>query len=255
MSQLDRFISELDRDLAWRKKEVSSFLAMHNETNSELILKACILLLYSHWEGFVKNASKRYLYFISKKKLDVEVLTNNFKAIRLKGFARNVQDSRNTLTLSNELKLIAMIAGNERKKFVLPSGFLSENDSENIIDTAGNLNYEIFRNISNILGVGEKYCIKTKSHYIDVALLKNRNKIAHGNKVGSSYCGEDDFDFSERRFSQLKELIFTLINNVSDDLKSYAEYGFFLEAKAAERELYAIESSLSLEKELKAIFE
>jgi hypothetical protein len=254
MSKLDRLFDGLDSDLAWRKKEVSSLYIMLRENNSELILKSCILLLYSHWEGFVKNASKLYIFFVSKKKIKVALLSNNFKAICLKGHAKNVDDTRNCLTLSNEIKLLSLISGCEDKLFTLSGTFLNDGSGGDIIDTAGNLSYEVFRNIMHVLGIDEKNSIKTKSHYIDSMLLRNRNKIAHGNKSKLYADDSDDFEIDTEQFYRLKKLIFSLMDNLSLELKSHAENDFYLNNKSGEKAVFSEENDIELQKNLHAIF-
>lgn len=254
MSNLDRLFNSLDSDLAWRKKEVSNLFSMLNESNSELMLKSCILLLYSHWEGFVKNASKRYILFVSKKKIKVVLLSDNFKAMCLKGYAKNVDESQNCLTLSNEIELLSLISGDKEKIFTLSGTFLSEGNGNDIIDTAGNLNYEVFSNIMKILGIDEKSSIKTKSHYIDSTLLRNRNKIAHGNKSKLYRDDNDEFEIDAEQFNLLKRLIFSLMDNLADELKSHAENDFYLNDKSGERMAFSKNNDTELKKSLNAIF-
>lgn len=253
MSGLDKLFDELDSDLTWRKKEVLNLFSMLNDSNSNLLLKICVLLLYSHWEGYVKNASKRYLLFVAKKKIKVELLTDNFKAICLKGYAKNVYESRNSLTLSNEIKLLSLISGSEEKVFKLLGTFLNEKNGSDIIDTAGNLSYEIFNNIMRVVGIEEKACIKTKSHYIDSNLLKNRNKVAHGNKSKLFKDDDNEFELDAAEFDTLKKVIFCLLDNLSGELKTHAENNFYLYEKMKEKILFSKKSQQDLKKNLSSI--
>ena len=45
----------LDEDLGWRKVEISDLLFLAKETQKEVVLKSVILLLYAHWEGYIKK--------------------------------------------------------------------------------------------------------------------------------------------------------------------------------------------------------
>jgi hypothetical protein len=60
----------LDEDLGWRKVEISDLLFLAKETQKEVVLKSVILLLYAHWEGYIKKSSKLYIKYISEKKLN-----------------------------------------------------------------------------------------------------------------------------------------------------------------------------------------
>ena len=59
----------LDEDLGWRKVEISDLLFLAKETQKEVVLKSVILLLYAHWEGYIKKSSKLYIKYISEKKI------------------------------------------------------------------------------------------------------------------------------------------------------------------------------------------
>lgn len=54
----DQFEKGLVDDLTWRKKELTAlmFIAKKNE-HEEAILKSIILLLYAHWEGYIKKVA------------------------------------------------------------------------------------------------------------------------------------------------------------------------------------------------------
>lgn len=66
---IDQFEDYIDDDLAWRKLEISQlFMILNTVESKEIIGKSMILLLYAHWEGFIKNSSKCYLKYVSDKK-------------------------------------------------------------------------------------------------------------------------------------------------------------------------------------------
>lgn len=53
--RIEEFQDFLDRDLAWRKLEISQlFMILNTVESKEIIGKSMILLLYAHWEGFIK---------------------------------------------------------------------------------------------------------------------------------------------------------------------------------------------------------
>lgn len=64
----EQFENLLDEDLAWRKVEISELLLLAKESEKETIFKSLILLLYAHWEGYIKKSSKLYIKYISEEK-------------------------------------------------------------------------------------------------------------------------------------------------------------------------------------------
>lgn len=100
---VESFVELINEDLLWRKKEISDLLFLHNNENSLLILKSAILLMYSHWEGYVKNIAKQYIILISDLDLELNKLGFNFEAIDIKGDIRECFKSSDSLNLINEI--------------------------------------------------------------------------------------------------------------------------------------------------------
>lgn len=103
---VESFVDLINEDLLWRKKEISDLLFLHNNENSLLILKSAILLMYSHWEGYVKNISKQYIILISDLDLELNKLGFNFEAIDIKGDIRECFKSSDSLNLINEINFL-----------------------------------------------------------------------------------------------------------------------------------------------------
>jgi hypothetical protein len=225
MAKTVSLIDKLEADLGWRKKEVTNLLLLENEHNQLLILKSTLLLLYSHWEGFVKNASKAYLDHVSNKKINIDDLTDNFKAITLKGLIKEVEKSSDTLTLSNELKFISKINGNTSKPFTVKKGFSEQEKDKSIINTKDNLSLNVFKSILHIVGIDYDDSIDTKSKFIDEKLLESRNKVAHGTKIEKE---DAQFDLSLEDLKEVKDVIFFLMDCLSDDLIYFAYSEFYL---------------------------
>ena len=237
---IDSFSNSIDEDIVWRKKEISNLMLIHDDEYSELIVKSLVLLVYSHWEGCVKNLCKEYLRYVSKQKISISDLTDNYQAIALKGRIQQMMDSQDSLTMSNELTVIEIMKGYTDKKFKIK---LSDND-KTVINTQSNLNYDIFQSLLNIIGLREKSCLATKKQYLDEKLLKNRNKIAHGNKFISGY---DEFDLDIESLKSIKDLIFVVIDSLASDLKYYVENELYLSENSDEITEYNLESNENLE--------
>ena len=76
------------------------------------------------------------------------------------------------------------------------------------------------------MGINERPCITSRKKYIDAKLLNNRNKIAHGNKVDGD---EEDFDIDTDELKLIKDFVFTIMENLKDDLVYYSENELFLD--------------------------
>jgi len=225
MRDLGKLISSVDEDIAWRKKEVAKIISMDNESDSELIVKLSLLLLYSHWEGCVKNLCKLYLSYVSDLSINLSDLTENYKAIALKGKIKEMFNSRDSLTMTSELSFIKFLDGADQEIFKVSNNFSKSDKDTSIINTKSNLNYKVFTSFLEIIGIGRKECLQTQEQYIDVKLLGNRNKIAHGNKI-QAY--DRDFDMNIESVKKIKALIFSIINSLASDIKYYAENQCFL---------------------------
>ena len=225
---LDSLLNHLDEDLTWRKREITKLLFLHNEDNSLIVIKSSILLLYSHWEGYIKNSCKQYLIYISDKNIKVSNLTKNFEAIALKGMVNEVYSSKDTLTLLNEIKLLEKIEIGTHKKFNVPQDIIEEKNKD-FINTKDNLSLKVFNSFLNIVGIGTIPIIPTRDKYIDEELLNQRNAISHGSKVDPNSI---EFNLELTDIMVLKDFIFLLMDHVKDELLTYSENEYYLKVNS-----------------------
>jgi len=158
---LDNFLDALDEDLGWRKKEISELFGLCQSQDIEVLRKSTLLMIYSHWEGFIKNASKSYLSYVSGLQIKLGTLTINYKTIDLKGVISSCYQSQDTLTLSNELIFMNKYAKHNSKNFTLDKKYLLEKNKV-LINTHDNLSPAVFTNFCCILGISEKNAIASK---------------------------------------------------------------------------------------------
>lgn len=247
---IDQFQGFLERDLSWRKLEISHlFMIFDSVENKEVISKSMILLLYAHWEGFIKKSSKYYIKYVSERKIRIKDLTLNFRAIVLKKFAADCIKN-NSLTLSQELSFINKHDKMLEKKFKIDINVDDEFD-ESLIDTQHNLSSKVLKNIMDIVGSSYNDAIKTRANYFDVNLIKNRNAIGHGNKIG-----ENDADVAALGFSEivkLKDFVLSMLDYYADILFTYVTDEFYLISKTAERNEYEERQETELNRKLEQI--
>lgn len=163
----------LDNDISWRKKEIINIANTikndRHEHTRYIFLRAGILLVYAHWEGFIKNASIAYITYIQHLGHDINNLSINFKAMYAQKEIISKQDKSSFLKAYEVLSL----ANNSGNK--LP------NDTGDIIKTYSNLTYEIFEEIAQKLNIDTSRFHLLKN-LINELLLGKRNKIAHGER-------------------------------------------------------------------------
>lgn len=94
----EQLSDKLSDELAWRKKELSEVKALieaksiSNQRHLALI-RSGVVILYAHWEGFVKSASNYYLEYVSMQKLRYEQLSSNFLAVAMKVKLNEARDT------------------------------------------------------------------------------------------------------------------------------------------------------------------
>ena len=169
----------INNDLSWRRQEFTefNFLLQDDELSpyrKEVMLKASIALLYSHWEGHIKFSARKYIEYISEQKLPVGDLTENFKQIFLPAYFCN-----HTLNLKN-IKSQQML-----HNFFQENESLFKVDSEKTILTNSNLNSDLASEILMQLGFDNTLFDSNKT-FIDEQLLASRNAISHGDKTSIS---------------------------------------------------------------------
>jgi len=248
--KIEEFEEALEKNLGWRKKEVSDLWLICQEKNVEVILKSFLLVLYAHWEGFIKEGSKSYLIFVSENKLKHKQLSLNFKAITLKGVINSCMKDNESLSLSNELQLLEKLITKEEAKFSLPKDILNDKD-KSFINTKSNLTPKILRGFCNTLGIEYKTCLEAKECYLNQQLINNRNAIGHGSQIDLSSV--NDFDLDLKSLEKLKDIIFAIIDSFKNDLLEYATEKYYLAEKAKDKDIYDNKSAQYLDKIFKNI--
>lgn len=247
---IESFTETINEDLLWRKKEISDLLFLHNEDNNFLILKSSILLMYSHWEGYIKNISKQYLLFVSDLNIPLNDLSTNFEAIDIKGAIKTCMLANDSLSIVNEIDFLNKLYSVDNKRFNLPSNFKKEKD-KTVINTRDNLNIETFQSFLKIVGINEFTPLETRISYIDEKLLTNRNIIAHGSKL---HPKAKTFDMDIDEVKDLRDFILLIMEHLRDEFIFFAENEFYLHKNNNFVKDRADITNLELEKLIKEIY-
>lgn len=175
MSKDNRTISDLENnlseELSWRIKELSDYKTILRQTKEDQrksIIRGGIVLLYAHWEGFVKQASEYYFNYVKLRRIKLINLKENFVAICLRKY---ISDLLETNKITKQSESIKFIFDNLNKKAIFPS---------NIPFKTSNLDYENFLQYCLIIGLEYKE-FELSRNFINIKLVKNRHEIAHGN--------------------------------------------------------------------------
>ncbi|KUM13637.1 hypothetical protein AV645_13465 [Acinetobacter calcoaceticus] len=278
---LDELETNLTDDLAWRKSEINRLFQIAEIPSDEgnirvhtAILKSLTLLIYSHWEGYVKRSALAYLEFIVRQEIILNNLNPNFHVISLKKSIKKVanahpQNGKNNINISEVLKHLDEIEAIKTKKFFIKTNF---NDPEkqkdsSVIDTGSNLNKEVYKKILETIGIEYHETLdqelnphvrqyfeheKDKSFFseiIDNTLLKCRNHNAHGGRNSAQLL------LGIELLKLLKNLIILLLEQFKDDILEYSSGSFFLQSKLREKETYDIESNNFLSAQIVDIVE
>lgn len=267
LNELQDFI---DEELQWRKKEIerlwSSMEHFHDDELAKVhdsIIKAIILLIYSHWEGFIKKVGKVYFKYISSLNIKTYELNSNFQSFVCKNSLHDFISKS-----SPDKKLWKVSDINEFRKSItdqINNSFhvkidLAQEKSKFIVDTKDNLNADIFNKIVTELGLNPYTAYgnennlnlvhnfnsikknKTFLHQVlDHTLLSCRNHIAHGNK------NDKNVILDQNKLQYLRDLIYLLLNQFRDDVLEFSEKEFFLEKNSSNKEIYneKIETEIS----------
>lgn len=185
MSKQNRTINHLNDNISdefsWRIKELSdyrSILKSANISQMKSLIRGGVVLLYAHWEGFVKQATSHYYNYVVLHRYPLKDLSESFIAFSLR---KQLDISLSANKISKQIEGIKFILNQLNKRANLPI---------NLPFKTSNLNYETFVEYCLLLSLDiSKF--ELKKNFIDLKLVKNRHKIAPGNYLE---INENDFD-------------------------------------------------------------
>ena len=168
---LDQLSTAISDSLSWRKHELKNLQTFFTGVKEPLLplVKGALLLTYAHWEGGVKDIAERYLKHVEQQKMLRKDLKSNFLALESISAIKQAAISKELLLYQ---QAIDHVRYNLEHRYRLPN--------IELIDTESNLSSTVLKRILNCIGLGDEWIqFETKQRWIDVALLKTRNSIAH----------------------------------------------------------------------------
>ncbi|HDZ8834632.1 MAE_28990/MAE_18760 family HEPN-like nuclease [Aeromonas veronii] len=192
---------KLDEDLAWRKREFTTLKFMLSSTRAherQVLLRASIALLYSHWEGHIKFCALVYLSYLNSLGLSYQQMTDNFLQLSL---GEKFNNGFSIKKFPSQKEIFNYIRSEQTSSFSI--------NEDVVIDTQSNLKYEVIFNILEQLGL-DSSAFELKENFINSKLLKCRNQIAHGER-----CSQEDLENTyEELENELLGMIITFQNMI-----------------------------------------
>jgi len=205
-----QLLEQLDSELAWRLQELASLrraISGAQGINQSTLLRAAVPLLYAHWEGYVKGTAIRYAAYISALGVTFGDVQPSFAGGKAMGHVKQLHAISKRVLAASEL-LIALKSIDSEKAIL---GF------DNHISNIGNLNFDMFEQISGFLSIDTTPYV-TKKQLIDESLLRQRNDIAHG----------DYLTIDADRFESLSNEILGLMRQFKTDVQNAATLRSYL---------------------------
>lgn len=183
----------IDRDLAWRKKELLDLkrLISRKGSNKKLHTRAGIALLSAHFEGFIKYASNMYVVYVSNQGVPYRYIKNCFISMK---FRAKFNQCGETEKLSVYTSLLDSVEGVQDQKFKI--------NSDNVIDTESNPSSKVLKEILTSIGI-DSGPFESKSRFIDYSLLSKRHEVVHGDMTDLE---PEDFFETLREITETIEL-------------------------------------------------
>jgi len=202
-------LERMDRDLIWRKKELEAIKTLvENSQGSDLKMniRIGVLLLYAHWEGYIKNSAICYIIYLSQFKFKYNELTENFLALSLRG---NFNICADTHKVSDNCSIVDILINKIDQETKISY------KHKEVIPRIGILESNLFFEILCIIGI-EKSSFELKKQFIDRVLVQNRNEVAHGK---DTQITKDEFD---KMFTFVTETLELIRNEIYKGAKSEA---------------------------------
>lgn len=207
---LEKLQDRLDKELAWRKKELTlmkSSIEIAEGESLNTLLRAGISLLYAHWEGYVKIAARAYLTFLNDQNCTLSELQEHFTLLHLK---KTIIDIRETNKVTRFADLIQKMNNKDNEIFKV-----KEKDPD-IISTRSNLKFKVLKEILFSLGLDDAKFARNQ-YYIDEKLVEIRNRIAHGEYTSFLKQTSDPSKVVEE-FKELYHIILDLLDEFRDQI-------------------------------------
>lgn len=206
----------METELAWRQEEIAfiknQLANINNEVQKDKYRKCLVLVLYSHFEGFVKISLLTYIEYINSlgliredvnANLAVTSMSREFNAYDnndMKGevFKKTLPEDRKIHRYFRRVHLLEELNVFEKKELAIP---------DEAIDTESNLWYVVLQ--KNLYKVGLPIELFSQSKKDIDALVNRRNSIAHGSE--KSGIKKEEYELWEKKIYRVMEDMIKII--------------------------------------------
>ncbi len=169
---------ELDNDLddavSWRlaelrylKDQVDSINRLNSHSPAtRATCRSAVVLLYAHWEGFIKEACQAYVDYVARRRLTYSDLSPALLNASLRRLAQRAATQPEAL-----IQLAEAVGRKAPTRAVIPR--------RTLVNTQSNLRFEVMAEIFNSLGLPIDD-FEMMARLIDTELCDTRNAISHG---------------------------------------------------------------------------
>lgn len=213
----EKLQEKLDRSASYRKKEISNLTLQIQTVEGDVkktMLRAAVLMLYAHFEGFSKEAVKLFIKHLNSQNIPVNNMQHHLQTLFYTKKILLIKNSTRKQTY-NEL-IEDVLLRNE-------DSFYVNHDAKDIISTESNLKFEVLKDLLFIIGIQteqfqlisdrENNSIHTKREFIDREILGVRNSIAHGE--GTMVTPE--------QFEEIKSFVVDYIDSLKEFIMQTSE--------------------------------
>lgn len=189
--RIERFADRIASDWAWRSRELVSHHLLFSsvDDHQEKVLgRLGVLLLYSHWEGFIKNTVKEYLKIFSHHRID--------------GAPLHIQSAIFLQYLvSRQISVVNYNLACESVDVLTKKELTATKSIHKIVGVKSNLNVEMMKHLMDIVDIDYSF-FELKANYIDKEFVGLRNAIAHG----------EFREVAKKDYEQIKEMVIDVID-------------------------------------------
>ncbi len=218
MMTAEDFRDELERDVAWRSEELSglkNLLTFEKDSDRrDTLRKSLVVLLYSHFEGFVVFALQHYQVAINSAAVRCGDATPAILAGAWEGLFNAMQygDTKNKFFSTLLPDDAALHRHWRRRHFVEEINEFSGRVlriPDNTVDAESNLKPKVFRRNLFVLGLDHEFVAPHEGTINN--LLSLRNRIAHGDMKRG--VAETEYNKYQSAVDALNSQLITYLND------------------------------------------
>ena len=216
---IEKLQSKLDKNLAARKRELTIIKTQVTSAENLILntfIRIGIVMLYAHWEGFIKIAAREYLCYLNHLHISRNTMKDNFHTLAIKP---TIRDCSQSLKTEKYYEILNEVINNSSMIF-------NVNQMDKlIVNTESNLSYSVLQDILFNLGL-EKNKYELKANYIKEELLDKRNAIAHGELL--EMTTEESIEDRKQSFYSLCTDIIKLMETFKEQILDAATQQLYL---------------------------